>query len=280
MTKLSLDQQIAVTAHAIRDALEVEDFSEQVLVVLGSGFKSFAEAVRVEQEVHFSEIPHLPQPRVYGHGGSIIQGRVNDRSVILCTGRIHLYEGYSADEVVHCVRSFERLGVRRLLLTNAAGSVDPDYKPGEVMALRDHINFTGRNCLIGEAADLGKQFVDMVNAYDSDWRERIVTKATIKSGVYLGALGPSYETPAETRMMGQLGANCVGMSTVLETIAGRQLGMSVAALSLITNFAGGLADKVDHEEVLQLGREVGPRLTEVLATAIQCADATPITRGV
>ncbi len=269
MSQLTVEQRVAASAQVLKDSFGA-DLKSDVLVVLGSGFKAFAEVVKPEVSLSFSEVPFLHQPKVHGHGASIIRGRVGDKSVILCTGRIHLYEGYQPDDVVHAVRALARAGVKRALFTNAAGSVDPEYKPGEVIVLKDHINFTGRNCLVGEAAGLGPQFLDMVEAYDASWRKAIHRLGKTREGVYLGALGPTYETPAETRMFGILGANCVGMSTVLETIAARHMGMRVAAMSLVTNFAGGLAAKVDHEEVLQMGKTIGPKLNELLTHAVTC----------
>jgi purine-nucleoside phosphorylase len=179
-----------------------------------------------------------------------------------------MYEGYSAQDAVYALRVMGCLGVRKVVLTNAAGSVRIERRPGDAMLLADHINLTGQNCLIGSSPDFGPQFVDMVNAYDRQWRERIETQTRIHSGVYVGLMGPNYETPAETRMLGQIGGDVVGMSTVQETIAARQMGMKVAALSLITNYAGGLSDAVNHQEVLETGKQRSHAMVQILQTAI------------
>lgn len=164
-----------------------------------------------------------------------------------------------------------KVGAKNLVVTNAAGGLNPNLNPGDVLALEDQINFTGQNCLTGDAKDFGAQFVDMCNCYDQEWRERIISDNSLQTGVYLGLLGPTYETPAETRFFGTTGANAVGMSTVQEVIAARQMGMTVAGLSFVTNLAGGLSSEVSHTDVLEIGRSKAGYLAKILESVILTA---------
>jgi purine-nucleoside phosphorylase len=197
-------------------------------------------------------------------------------------GRVHLYEGYSAEQVAFPVRVLGRLGVKTLILTNAAGSVNVNYKPGELVVLEDHINLTGRNPLIGPNPDeLGPRFPDMTDVYDPALRE-IAEKAcwkagvAVRKGVYLGLTGPTYETPAEIRMARTLGADVVGMSTVLEAVAARHMGIRCLGISCVTNMAAGvLKKKIDHQEVLDVGERVKQGLLEVLGRIVQDAAKLP-----
>jgi purine-nucleoside phosphorylase len=196
-------------------------------------------------------------------------------------GRVHLYEGYPVSQVVFPVRMLGRMGVKTLVLTNAAGSVNVNYKPGELVVLSDHINLTGVNPLTGPNEDeLGPRFPDLSDAYDAALRE-IAEKAcwkagvTVRKGVYLGLSGPSYETPAEIRMARALGADVVGMSTVLEVIAARHMGLRCLGISCVTNMAAGvLKQKIDHQEVLEVGERVKQGLLEVLGRIVTEAART------
>ena len=245
----------------------------ETLVVLGSGFKGFESKLAGVRALKLADIPHCAAPTVEGHGADIVVGTApNGREVAVMTGRIHLYEGHPAAAVVFPIRVLWRAGVKNVLLTNAAGSVDRKVPPGSIVLVSDHINFTGVSCLTGTATrGLGKQFVDMVGCYDPAWRERIRAFGQTVDGVYAGLLGPTYETPAETAMLGRLGAQVVGMSTVQEVIAARHLGLKVACLSFVSNMAGGLADAVDHGEVLSRGREFEKKLHDLLLQAIEVA---------
>jgi len=235
------------------------------LVVLGSGFKGFEQSLSNKIEVDLSSVGNMPVPKVEGHGASLVVGEIGDLKVCVLTGRVHLYEGYTPAEVVFPIRVMSTLGIQRVLLTNAAGSVDPAIKPGTIVLVKDHINLTGQNCLVGvEARALGQVFVDMGNAYDKIWRQKILKREPIIEGVYAGVLGPSYESPSETEMLSRMGANIVGMSTVLETIAARQLNLKVAALSFVTNMAGGLGGLLDHEDVVELATENRSRLHQMI----------------
>ncbi len=247
-------------------------------LVLGSGLGEFAKSLKQAIAIPYGEIPHFARSTAVGHRGELVIGTVEGVPVAVMAGRVHLYEGYPVSQVVFPVRMLGRMGVKTLVLTNAAGSVNVNYKPGELVVLSDHINLTGVNPLTGPNEDeLGPRFPDMSDAYDADLRE-IAEKAcwkagvAVRKGVYLGLLGPSYETPAEIRMARALGADVVGMSTVLEVIAARHMGIRCLGLSCVTNMAAGvLKQKIDHKEVLEVGERVKQGLLEVLGRII--ADA-------
>jgi purine-nucleoside phosphorylase len=220
-------------------------------VVLGSGLGAFGE--RLETTTPYAEIPGMPVSTVAGHAGVLRQGLIGNVPVACLSGRVHLYEGHEPDAVVYGVRMLARLGCRAVLLTNAAGGIAEGLAPGSLMLIRDHLNLTGRNPLAG--AGSGTRFVDMTRAYDPRFvafaREAAVAVGTtLHEGVYAGVLGPSYETPAEILMLRALGADAVGMSTVLEVIALRQLGVRVGAISCITNLGAGIAaEPLRHGDV-------------------------------
>ncbi len=265
---LSLSQMLDVSAKAVKEKLGVSPLPDTV-VVLGSGFKGFEAKLKVSAKVDLKDLPHFAVPRVEGHGAQLVYGKVGAREVLVLTGRVHLYEGHDVHQVVFPLRVLARGGVKRALLTNAAGSVDPKIRPGQVVALNDQINLTGHNCLTGnEAKNIGPQFLDMSAAYDPEWRAKLMKLGPLVEGVYAGLLGPTYETPAETAMLGRLGAHVVGMSTVQETIAARHLGMKVAGLSFVTNMAGGLGDHLSHKDVIELAEAHRGALHELLLKAL------------
>jgi purine-nucleoside phosphorylase len=246
-----------------------------VAVVLGSGLGGFADALSGAQSFPFAEIPHFPRSSVQGHRGSLIAGKLRDTALYVMAGRVHAYEGYSADEVVFPARVLATLGVKSLILTNAAGAVNTAFKPGELMMLTDQINLTGLNPLVGpELPDLGPRFVDMSETY----HPKLVAACEqasrriglmMRKGVYVGLLGPSFETPAEIRMFRTLGADAVGMSTVLEAIAAAQMGVRVLGISCITNMAAGvLPKKIDHREVMEIGEKARSVLIELLTELV------------
>ncbi len=246
-------------------------------VVLGSGLGAFADALEGPTAIPFSEIPHFPASTVAGHGGALVLGRCGAVPVAAMKGRVHFYEGYTLAEVVFPVRVLARLGVRTLLLTNAAGGVNTLFAPGDLMVIEDHINFLG-NPLLGPNEDaLGPRFPDLSFAYDRRLAGRALEACAAAGvrghrGVYLAMQGPSYETPAEIRMARVLGADAVGMSTVPEVIAARHAGMRVAALSCITNLAAGVSPRtLDHAEVLATGARVASALVQVLARLVAAA---------
>jgi purine-nucleoside phosphorylase len=250
-------------------------------VVLGSGLGAFADSLAERSEIPFREIPHFPASTVAGHGGALVLGRSAGVPVAVMKGRVHFYEGYSLAEVVFPVRVLRRLGVGTLVVTNAAGGINPLFEPGQLMVIEDHINLLGNPLLGPNDESLGPRFPDMSEAYDK--RLRDVAQAACEAvgvrcqrGVYVAMTGPSYETPAEIRMARVLGADAVGMSTVPEVIAARHAGMRVAGLSCITNMAAGVSDRrLDHREVLETGQRVTAALLQVLARIVAEAAREP-----
>jgi len=247
-------------------------------LVLGSGLGAFAQSLSDSVRVPYGQIPHFPTATAIGHRGELLVGSSAGTPVAVMNGRVHYYEGYSATEVVFPVRVLGRLGVKVLIMTNAAGSINVNYKPGELMIITDHINFMGINPLIGPNEDqLGPRFFDMSDAYDpklQELAERACSKVgmTCRRGVYIAFNGPSYETPAEIKAARAWGADAVGMSTVPEVIAARHMNIRVLGLSCITNMAAGvLRKKLDHREVLEVGEKVKAGLLDVLGRLI--ADA-------
>lgn len=236
-------------------------------LVLGSGLKDFARNVEHAVEVPFAEVPGLPVPHVEGHGGSLVVGTVAGTPVACLTGRVHLYEGWSPGEVVRAVRALRVLGVPHFLLTNAAGGIADDLSAGDLMVLSDHLNLTGRSPLVGpHESAFGPRFPDQTRVYSP--RLRALLQATgirLRPGVYAGLLGPSYETPAEVRMLKTLGADAVGMSTVHEAMALNAMGAEVAAVSLVTNLAAGISPTpLAHDEVVLAGRHAAATLTQLV----------------
>jgi purine-nucleoside phosphorylase len=244
-------------------------------IVLGSGLGAFAHTVEERSETPYSSIPGWPPSTAIGHEGKIVTGRVNGRKVIVLAGRAHLYEGYTAQQVVFGIRELHRRGVRSLILTNASGGVNLTYKPGDLVLLTDHINLMGTNPLVGPNDDsLGPRFPDMSDVYCEECRKVAVEAGreiglTLKEGIYAGVLGPSYETPAEIRYLRTIGADLVGMSTVPEAIAANHLGMNILGLACVTNMAAGIqAQKVVHEEVLEIGERMRDTLVRLLRLVI------------
>lgn len=243
-------------------------------VILGSGLGDFAEELAEPVILPYAEIPHFPVSTVAGHAGRLVCGKLGEKKILAMQGRFHFYEGYPMEEVVFPVRVMAMLGIRRLIVTNAAGGVNPDFHPGELMLITDHINFMGTNPLIGANDDqLGPRFPDMSHAYDEQGlalARRAAQQAGIplREGVYAAFTGPSYETPAEIRMVRTWGADAVGMSTVPEVIAANHAGMRVTGLSCITNLAAGMQKSLNHEEVMATSARVKDdfkRLLTVLA---------------
>lgn len=238
-------------------------------LVLGSGLGGFVDEMDVTESVSYSTIPGLPEPRVAGHAGEFVFGKLGGVPVVAARGRVHLYEGRTASEVTAHVRWMAERGIRRLVLTNAAGTCNPDFKPGGWMMLGDHLNLTGTSPLLG-----GPNFCDMSEVYSRALRTHfaIVARETgmeLHEGVYAGLPGPQYETPAEIRMFRTLGADAVGMSTVLEAIQARALGIEVAGFSCLTNWAAGLhPGTLGHAEVIETARHAAGPLGTLLARAI------------
>jgi purine-nucleoside phosphorylase len=233
-----------------------------VLLTLGSGLGRLADDVEVERSIGFGELG-LPGSRVPGHSGRLLAGQLEGVPVLVQQGRIHLYEGHSPGDVVGCVRAAADAGVEVFVVTNAAGGLAHTFDPGDLMAIRDHLNLTGATPLVGPA------FIDMKDAYDPALLQAARDAAgacgeRLVEGVYAGLRGPAYETPAEIGMLRTLGADAVGMSTVLEVIAARERGLRVVGLSVITNVHREGGTPTDHEEVLDVGRTAGPRLAAIV----------------
>ncbi len=243
----------------------------EVGIVLGSGLGGLADGLADPVAIPFADLPGWPAATAPGHVGRLLLGRLAGRPVVMLQGRFHLYEGNAPGLVVQPVLLFGRLGAKVLVLTNAAGGLDPTFGPGTLMVIGDHLNLTGRNPLIGpNDPALGPRFPDMTDAWSARLRRRLhaAGKAEgipLAEGVYVGLAGPNYETPAEVRLYASLGGHAVGMSTVMECIAGRWAGLEVCGVSLITNAGAGYSgEPLTHEEVLAAGLEAGPRLARVI----------------
>lgn len=237
--------------------------SPKIGLILGSGLGSLADEIQNPVKIKYEEIPHFPKSTVEGHEGQLVIGKLGEKIVIAMQGRFHFYEGYDLKEVTFPIRVMIRLGIEGLLVTNAAGGVNTDFNPGDLMIITDHINFTGSNPLIGENLDnLGPRFVDLTMAYDKEYID-IAKQAgekqglNLKSGVYMWFIGPTYETPQEVNMARILGADAVGMSTVPEVIVANHEGIKVLGISCITNMASGILDQpLNHEEVVETSMRV------------------------
>jgi purine-nucleoside phosphorylase len=238
--------------------------SPRVAIILGSGLGGFARHIEHATRIKFSDIPGLPAATVAGHAGELVHGLIDGLDVVVLAGRLHLYEGHAADVIGLPVRIVHALGARTLFISNAAGAIRPDLRPGTLMLIRDHVNLTWGNPLIGPVRRGEHRFPDMSSPYDRALGDRFLALAraagaTVGEGVYAAVLGPSYETPAEIRMLAQLGADAVGMSTVPEVLVARALGMRVTAVSCITNAASGTTGtRLDHAEVLAMTDRVAP----------------------
>jgi purine-nucleoside phosphorylase len=245
-------------------------------LILGSGLGACADSFQDRTVIPFTEIPHFPSSTIPGHSGNLIIGKTEDVPVIALQGRVHLYEGYTIAEVAFPTRILGSLGIRRLIVTNAAGGINTDFRPGDLMVITDHINMMGLNPLLGPNIDeLGPRFPDMSEAYDGAIRKMALEVAkqkgmSLRQGVYIGLPGPSYETPAEIRMCRALGADAVGMSTVPEVITANHMGMHVLGISCITNMAAGiLPQKLTHKEVLDTTDAVGEKFRSLLQGIIR-----------
>jgi purine-nucleoside phosphorylase len=264
---------------AIRKRITIEP---RVGIVLGSGLGDFADTLEDLVKLPYRDLPHMPAPDVEGHAGNLCFGGVGGTPVVCMQGRVHLYEGHSVDKVVQGVRTMARLGVRAVLLTNAAGGLEPSWAAGDLMVVNDHLNLTGASPLTGPSDErLGPRFPDMSIAYDPELRGWLHASArdaglALRDGVYAALLGPQYETPAEVRMVRVLGGHAVGMSTVPEVIALRHMGVRVAALSCITNLAAGIGERpLYHAEVEATARSRRADLVVLLRGWIARAGAAP-----
>ena len=269
-------ERIAALVDGVRRRTDVVP---EVGIVLGSGLGGLADDLEDAVAIPFAELPGWPEATAPGHVGRLLLGRLGGRAVVMLQGRFHLYEGNDPGLVVQPMLLFRALGARVVVLTNAAGGLDPSFGPGTLMIMRDHINLTGRNPLIGPNADeLGPRFPDMTEAWSPRLRAGLHAAAAtegveMREGIYVGLTGPTYETPAEVRMLAALGGDAVGMSTVLECIAARWVGLEVCGVSLVTNAGAGYSGApLTHEEVLEAGASAGPRLANVIRRFIEDLD--------
>ncbi len=247
----------------------------QAALVLGSGLGAFAEDVENKVVVPYQEIPHFARSTVEGHAGRLVLGEVEGVSVAVQQGRFHFYEGYELSEVTFPMRVFGLLGIKNVIITNAAGSVNTDFPQGSLMLIRDHLNMLGANPLRGRNDErFGARFPDMTEVYATNFQEIAKAEAkkmnlSLKRGVYCALSGPSYETPSEIRMIRILGADAVGMSTVPEAIVARHQGMKILGISCITNLAAGISgEEINHQEVMETGEKVGASFKELLRRII------------
>jgi len=261
----------------IREATALEP---RVGVVLGSGLGALADELDERVEIPYGELPGWPVPTAVGHSGVLVLGRLESVPVAVLRGRAHLYEGIGAERVVFGVRVLGRLGIRSLVLTNAAGGIDPALPPGRLVLVSDHVNLQGTSPLVGPNDDsLGPRFPDMSDAYDPTFRQAAREAAArlgieLAEGVYAGWLGPQFETPAEIRFLRVAGADLVGMSTVQEVIAARHLGIRCLGISVVTNPAAGVSDeRIDHEAVLEVGARAAGALTSLVRELVPTLSA-------
>lgn len=251
-------------------------FIPEVAIVLGSGLGDFAETINKVGEVPYSDIPGFPQSTVTGHEGKFIFGYVEGIPAVIMQGRVHYYEGYAMNEVVLPIRVMYKLGAKKLILTNAAGGVNPEFKPGDFMIITDHISSFIPSPLRGKNfEELGTRFPDMSEVYNHEMVQvvrEVADECNIKvqEGVYIQLEGPSYETPAEIRMVSRLGADAVGMSTVCEAMVANHMGMKICGISCITNMACGLSDnKLNHEEVKEIANIVAEQYKQIIGGIVK-----------
>ncbi|MBZ5496606.1 MAG: purine-nucleoside phosphorylase [Acidobacteriia bacterium] len=275
MGKGGTNSEFAGAERAAQFVLSKTELRPEIALVLGSGLGAFADGMKEAVSIPFRDIPHYPRPSAAGHTGRLVIGNVGDVPIAVMQGRVHLYEGHSAKEVVFPMRVFGRMGVRAAVLTNAAGGVSRELKPGCLVVLQDHINMQGANPLIGPNDErLGVRFVDMTTAYCKDYREIALREGRrlnldMFQGVYAALTGPSYETPAEIRYLRTIGADVVGMSTVAEVIAARHMNIKVLAISCVTNMAAGITNQlITHEEVLETGERIKGQFVSLLRAVI------------
>ncbi|AEK24191.1 purine-nucleoside phosphorylase [Capnocytophaga canimorsus] len=274
MGKMDIYQKISETARIIQSY--ISEHTPEFAIILGSGLSKLQDEVEVISEIKYKNIPNFPKSTVAGHSGKLIYGKIEGRYVLMMAGRAHYYEGYSMQEVTFPIRVFHQLGIKRLIVSNASGGVNPDFAIGDVMIIRDHINMFPEHPLRGKnLEEFGVRFPDMSKPYSHQMiaeLERIAAQNQIKvqKGVYLGLQGPSFETPAEYGMVRILGADAVGMSTVPEVIVARHQNMEVCALSVITDLGGPeIAPDVSHEEVLNAANKAMPTVILLVKSLIK-----------
>jgi purine-nucleoside phosphorylase len=268
------------TAAALERIRSTSSIEPLVGVVLGSGLGRLADELEERTEIPYPEIPGWPESTAVGHAGVLVLGSLDGVPVAVMRGRAHLYEGIGADRVAFGVRVLGALGIRSLVVTNVCGAINPDLRPGQLVLISDHVNLQGASPLVGPNDEsLGPRFPDMSDAYDAELRARARESAArlgldVAEGVYAAWLGPQFETPAEIRFMRAAGGDLAGMSTVQEVIAARHLGIRVLGISVVTNMAAGvLAEKIDHERVLEVGERAAGSVTALLRELVPTLSA-------
>lgn len=269
--------------HQTAHILETQQFIESktkikptIGIILGSGLGPFADTLENAVRIPYSEIPHFAKSEAVGHANELVIGQVGGKTVVAMKGRFHYYEGFSLDQVTFPVRVMKALGVEKLIITNACGAVNTNFNPGELMLITDHINLTANNPLIGpNNPDLGVRFLDVSEVYNKVMRKTVLEVAkeqgiTMREGVYAWWTGPTYETPAEIRMIRTLGADAVGMSTVPEALIARHSGINTVGISCLTNMACGILDQpLSHEEVIETAEKVKASFLKLVTEIIQ-----------
>ena len=270
-----MNDQFPLAETAAQSILQRTPLRPRIGLVLGSGLGGFADSLTDATKIPYSEIPAFPRSTAIGHAGQMVIGNSGPVPVAAMQGRVHLYEGYSAHQVAFPLRVFGRMGIRSVILTNAAGGINLNYQQGALVLIRDHINLQGTNPLVGPNDDrFGVRFPDMTHAYAKDYRaiardEAAKLGMTLHEGVYAALLGPSYETPAEINYLRIIGADLVGMSTAFEVIAARHMGIKVLAISCVTNMAAGILDQpLSHQEVMETGERVKSSFESLLRAVL------------
>jgi purine-nucleoside phosphorylase len=270
-----MTDQFTIAESAAQLILKGTPLRPKIGLVLGSGLGAFADALSDATRVPYADIPSFPQSTAIGHAGCLVIGNAGSVAVAAMQGRVHQYEGYSAQEVAFPIRVFARMGIRAVILTNAAGGINLGYSQGALVLIRDHINLQGTNPLVGANDDrFGVRFPDMTQAYSRAYREIAREEAAkldimLHEGIYAALLGPSYETPAEIEHLRRIGADLVGMSTVAEVIAARQMELNVLAISCVTNMAAGILDQpLSHAEVMETGERVKSTFESLLRAVL------------
>jgi purine-nucleoside phosphorylase len=280
MTETSSADQLVAAVQAAQFILARTSLRPRIALVLGSGLGGFADELQDAVRIPYAEIPFFPHSTATGHAGKLVIGMVEGVGIAAMQGRAHLYEGYLAQQVAFPVRVFACMGINAVVLTNAAGGINPNYGRGALVVIRDHINLQGQNPLAGPNEErFGPRFPDMTDAYSPQFRKFVLEEADrlggyIYEGIYAAMLGPSYETPAEIRYLRTIGADLVGMSTVPEVIAARHMGVEVLAISCVTNMAAGMSgEKINHDEVLETGERVRGKFLALLRAVLPKIDA-------
>lgn len=246
----------------------------KIALILGSGLGFLAERVEERTEIYYKDIPNFPYSTAPGHEGKLVFGKLFGKDVVVLSGRFHIYEGWNPSDIKLVIHTLKLLGIEKMLITNAAGAVNTSYRPGDIVIVKDIINFMFRNPLRGpNDADMGPRFPDMLGAFDKEWMWKLKeVYPDMKEGVYIGLTGPTYETPAEIRAVRKMGADLVGMSTVPELIVCAHVGIKALVLSCATNMAAGILDQpLSHEEVVEVANMVKEKFTQIVKKALEVA---------